>query len=211
VRKAVLFLLALCAAAAPLAHAHGDPAGEWLLERFLFMPPDAGVSSGDTERLTSLLRAAHRQGYTLHVAVIPTRYDLGEQAVLFDQPHRYALSLSQDLRAAYEGRVLVVMRSGYAIARDGRVDPADQRALDGLAPPSPFQAGALAAATEQAIRRLTGHAGVHLAVAPIRVSGGSSTTRDRITIGVAAAILVTLAGALSAWRRSGAAARRRAR
>jgi hypothetical protein len=204
-------LLALCAVAAPVARADGDPASDWLLQRFLFIPPDTGVSSGDSARLTSLLHSAHAQGYTLHVAVIPTRYDMGSVTVLFGKPRQYAPFLSQELRFFYKGRVLVVMKNGYAIARNGRSDRAEQQVLDTLALPVPFRGAALAAATETAIRRLAAHAGVHVVAAPIKRGGGSSTTRDRILIGAGAAVLLALAAVFSVWRRSGASARRRAR
>lgn len=202
-------LLALCAVAAPLARADGDPASDWLLQGYLFASPDSGISSADQSQLRALLLAAHKQGYTLHVAVIASRYDMGAVTVLYDRPHTYAPFLSEELRFFYKGRVLVVMRNGYAIARDGKRDPAEQKVLAGLTTPKPFAGPPLAAATERAIRRLLANAGVHVAVKPISAHGGSSTTRDRIVIGVAAAALLLLAGAFSYRRRLGAWWRRR--
>lgn len=208
-RRAVLLLVAVCAvAAAPVAHADGDPASDWLLQRFLFAPPDAGISSGDSARLTSLLRSAHQQGYTLHVAVIPSRYDMGAVTVLYDKPLKYAPFLSQEMAFFYKGRVLVVTHKGYAIARDGKADPGEQAVLEGLPVPAQFHGAPLAAATERAIKRLTAHAGVHVTAAPIKASGGNSTTRDRILIGVGAAVLLAVFFGVRFWRRRGASLRR---
>jgi len=209
-RLVVLGLLALLVAA-PLAHADADPASDWLLQRFVFIPPDAGVSGGDVSRLTSELQSLQKKGYTLHVATIPTRYDMGAVTVLFNRPHEYAPFLSQELRFLYKGRVLVVMKNGYAIARDGKRDPTEQKVVDALPLPTAMQGPPLAAATERAIRRLAAHSGFKVTSAPISAKGGSSTTSDRIEIVAGAAVLVAVVLAFSYWRRRGAALRRPSR
>src|SRR4051794_2742226 len=134
---------------APLARADGDPASDWLLARPAFFPPDAGISSADQKTLTTLLLSAKAQGYTLKVAVIASRYDMGSVPVLYKRPRDYAPFLSQEVRFLYKGRVLVVMPNGYAIARNGKRDPAEQRIVAGLPPAKPFQGAPLAAATGQ--------------------------------------------------------------
>ena len=182
---------------APLAHAHGNPAGEWLLDRTLFVPPDAGVSSVDERALAATLARAKAEGLPLRVAVIATRYDLGELSDLFAQPGRYAAHLSEDLQVVYRGRVLVVMPSGFAVARDGKQDAAGQRAVATLVPPHDFRGPELVAATAQAVSKLAAGQGIGLPKVSVSHSG-SSTTRDRVTIAVAA--LVVLAG-LAVWRR----------
>jgi hypothetical protein len=206
-RRALLLALVLCAVAAPLARADGDPASDWLLQRFAFIPPDTGIAQADGAAITDLLSSAHAKGYTLHVAVIPSRYDMGSVTVLYKRPHQYAPFLSQELRFFYRGRVLVVMPNGYAIARNGKVDPAEQKVVDRLPLPHPFQGAPLAAATEHAIRALAANAGVHgVAVKP--PSGGSSATRDRIVIAAVAAGIVLLGLAALRLRRRATSARR---
>jgi hypothetical protein len=207
-RRLVLLALVLCAAAAPVAHADGDPASDWLLQKFAFVPPDTGIAQSDSNAISELLRAAHAKGYTLHVAVVPSRYDMGAVTVLYKRPHQYAPFLSQELRFFYRGRVLVVMPNGYAIARDGKTDTAEQKVLNRLPLPHPFKGAPLAAATESAIRALAANAGVH--VVPVKPPSGesSSATRDRIVIAAIAAAIVLLGALAFKLRRRGGSARR---
>lgn len=198
-----MLALLLAAVAAPLARADGDPASDYLIGLSTFIPPDAGISKSDQATLTALLRDARLKGYVLRVAVIASAYDLGSVTVLENKPHLYAPFLSQELRFVYKGRVLVVMPDGLAIARNGKRDPAEQKVLAGIEPPKPFQGAALAATTQDAVRRLAANAGVHVTATPISPKGGSSKTRDRVTlIAVVAVALVLLAG-ISLWRRRG--------
>jgi hypothetical protein len=186
---------------APLARADGDPASDWLLARPVFFPPDAGISSADQKALTSLLHSAKAQGYTLKVAVIASRYDMGSVTVLYKRPHDYAPFLSQEVRFLYKGRVLVLTPNGYAIARNGKRDPAEQRIVAGLPLAKPFQGAPLAAATENAVRKLAAGAGIVLPATPVASSSGGSTARDRLLIGIGAAVLLLAAGGVSYRRR----------
>ena len=199
-RRALLVALLLCLVAAPLAHADGDPASDWLIGQSTFIPPDAGISKDDQAKLVALLQSAKEQGYTLRVAVIQSRYDLGSVTVLDKHPHLYAPFLSQELRFVYKGRVLVAMSNGYAIARNGKRDPVEQKALANLAVAKPFQGAPLAASVERAIRRLTSRAGVHVQAAPITAST-TSPNHDRLLIGAGAALLLLAVVAVSLWRR----------
>jgi hypothetical protein len=209
--RSLTLALLLFAAIVPLARADGDPASDWLLQRPLFVPSDAGISATDSASITALLRSARQQGYTLHVAVIPTRYDMGSVTVLFAQPRLYARFLSQELYFLYKGRVLVVMPTGYAIARAGAADRAEQAALNGLPPPGSARGAPLAAATERAIRRLATQAGVTLAAVHSPSGHGTSTARDRIVIGIVAAPLAAGALTFAVWRGSARSRRRRGR
>lgn len=186
---------------APLARADGDPASDWLLQRSVFIPPDAGISTKDQQGLTSLLQSAKAQGYTLRVAVIATRYDMGAVTVLFKRPTDYAPFLSQEVRFIYRQRVLVVMPNGFAIASDGKRDPAEQQIVAKLQAPKPFQGAPLAAAADNAVRRLAAGQGIVLPRVSVTASGGSSTTRDRVLIGVGAGIVLLVALGLSYRRR----------
>jgi len=196
-KKALLFAVLACLAAAPLARADGDPASDWLLVQSAFVPPDAGVSSADAKKLTSLLADAKAKGYTLHVALISSRYDMGAVTILYKKPHQYAPFLSTELRFVYKGRVLVVMPNGYAIARDGKADPAEQKVL--------------AAAAERAVQALAANAGIHVSASIKQTGGGGSSSRDRLFIIAGGAALIAIALGLSFWRRRAAPARRRSR
>ena len=199
-RALVVLLLALVFV--PFARADGDPASDYLLQQASFVPPDTALSAYDTSQLNALLLAARKSGYKLHVALIASQYDMGSVTVLFKKPKLYAPFLSQELRFLYKGRVLVVMPNGYAIARNGKTDPAEQAVLDKLALPSPFAGATLAAATSRAIRALAAHAGVKVSALPkVSAGSGSSTSNDRIYIAIGAVILVALAGGVAFWRR----------
>lgn len=196
---------------APLARADGDPASDYLLTRPSFVPPDAGISSDDQKALDALLLSAKAQGYTLRVAIVASQYDMGSVTVLWKRPADYAPFLSQEVRFIYKGRVLVAMPNGWAIANNGKRDPAEQAVVAKLASPKPFRGAPVAAAAEDAVRKLAARAGIVLPNVPAPSSGGSSTTRDRILIGVGAVVLVLLALGLSFGRRRGLFARGRSR
>ncbi len=204
-RKALVVLL-LALVFVPLARGDGDPASDYLLQQASFVPPDAGMSASDTSQLNALLRGANAAGYTVHVALIASQYDMGSVTVLFKKPKLYAPFLSQELKFIYKGRALVVMPNGYAIARNGKSDPAEQAVLDKLAPPKPFAGATLAAATSRAVRALAAHAGVKVSALPkVTAASGSPTNNDRIYIAIGAVILVALAGGVTFWRRRGQA------
>ena len=196
---------------APLARADGDPASDWLLTRPAFFPPDAGVSSADQKALTQLLLSAKAQGYTLRVALISSQYDMGSVTVLWKRPTDYAPFLSQELRFLYKQRVLVVMPNGFAIAKNGKRDSAEQSVVAKLAVPKPFAGAPLAAATETAVRKLAAGAGIVLPRTTIGSSSGSSSTRDRVLIGVGALVVLLVAAGVSYWRRRARSAPGRSR
>jgi hypothetical protein len=198
-------LLAACVVI-PAAQADGDPASDYLLGLQSFVPPDAGFSNADKERITQLLTGARQGtpipgaspgGYTIRVAVIASRYDLGSVTILDKKPKQYAHFLSQELRFVYKKRLLVVMPNGYGIARNGKPDPTEQRVLDRLPPPVAAHGPALAAATERAVRALAKNAGVRIAAvsipAPTSSSSGDTTTRDRLVIAAVAVALLCAA------------------
>jgi hypothetical protein len=197
----------------PAAHADGDPASDYLLELQSFVPPDAGFSNGDKQRLTELLTGARQGtpipgaspvGYTIRVAVIASPYDLGSVTILDKKPQQYAHFLSQELRFVYKKRLLVVMANGYGIARNGTPDPTEQRVLDRLPPPSAAHGSALAAATERAVRALATNAGVRIAAVSLPAppsSSGNTTIRDRIVIAAVALALLCAAFFVALYRR----------
>jgi hypothetical protein len=208
-RRLTLLLLLASLAAAPAAYADGDPASDYLLGRQTFVPPDAGISSADKAQLDALVEGARRGGYTIRVAIIASRYDLGSITVLDRQPANYAHFLSQELKFLYRKRVLTVMTNGYGIARNGKPLPAEQKVLDRLPPPTATHGPGLAGAAARAVRALAANAGVRIKPAPIekRRSSGDTTMRDRIVIACTALVLLGLAAAFTYLRRRRSTAR----
>jgi hypothetical protein len=207
-RKALLLVVLAALAAVPLARADGDPASDWLLSQAAFVPPDAGISGTKVKELSALLTDAKAKGYTVRVALIASRYDMGAVTILYKKPHQYAPFLSTELAFIYKGRVLVVMPNGYAIARNGKKDPLEQKVLDRLPPPA--RQGGLVLGAERAVQALAANAGVHV-TGSIKASGGSSSNQDRLIIIVAGAALIVAAGGFSLWRRRAQPAPRRPR
>jgi hypothetical protein len=144
--------------------------------------------------------AARRRGYTIRVAVIQSSYDLGAVTALDKKPRLYAHFLSQELRLIYKKRLLVVMPNGFGIAENGKPAPAEQAILDKLSPAGTLDGSALVTATVTALHALTAHAGVAIAATG---SSRDSTTRDRIVLACAVALVLLLTGALIHRRRSG--------
>jgi hypothetical protein len=184
----------------PAALADGDPASDYLLTYQAFVPPDDGIPTAYANQLTELLTAERKAGYTIRVALIGTRYDMGSVVVLYRMPKQYARFLGQELFFVYKGRLLVVMPNGYGVSRGGKALPAEQALTDRL--PAPGASGTqLAIAATRAVRTLAAASGVHVALPPLRGSKGTSTTQERLEIGIGAAILLALGGGLALLRR----------
>ncbi len=185
-----------------MAHADGDPASDYLLGQQTFVPSDAGIPTAAEQQLEALLTGARRGGYTIRIAIIASRYDLGSVTVLDKKPRLYAHFLSQELRFVYKKRVLVVMPNGYGIARNGKPAPAEQKVLDTLPLPPVAHGPGLAGAAARAVRALTTHAGVRIVATPIVYarSSGDTTTRDRIVIAAIVTALLILAGGFTYFR-----------
>ncbi len=186
--------------AVPAALADGDPASDYLLTYQAFVPPDDGIPPAYANQLTELLTAERKAGYTIRVALIGTRYDMGSVVVLYRMPKQYARFLGQELFFVYKGRLLVVMPNGYGVSRGGKALPAQEALTDRL--PAPGTSGTqLAIAATRAVRTLAAAAGVHVGLPPLRGSKGTSTNQERLEIGVGAAILLVLGGGLTLLRR----------
>jgi hypothetical protein len=197
--RAALLLWAVAAALlAPAAQADGDPASDYLLSQQAFVSPNAGVSSSDKLRLDAVLTGARQAGYTIRVAVIQSRYDLGAVTELDKKPRLYAQFLSLELRFVYKKRLLVVMPNGYGIARDGKPARAEQALLDRLSPPRTLAGSGLVSATLAALGALTAHAGVPI-VSTTR--SRDSSTHRRIVLAAAAALLLLVGGGVTYVRR----------
>ncbi len=197
---------ALALGVASAARADGDPASDYLLSRPLFVPQDDGVPAENVAQLTSVLADARARGYTIRVALIGTRYDMGSVYELWKIPKTYARFLGQELRFLYKGRLLVVMPNGLATSTSGVATPKDQAVVDRIAPPG-ADGAAMANAAARAVQRLAAQSGVVVALPALSAPKGSSANSDRLKIVVGAAILVVL-GIAGWWGRRLLARRR---
>jgi hypothetical protein len=198
--RTLLCLTLLAAMVAPAAaRADGDPASDFLLTEPLFVPFNR-PSQPQIDRLTATLAAAKQRGYTVRVAVIGARSDLGSVPEEFGRPAAYAAFLDAELQAAYTGRLLVVMPQGYGFRVHTRPDPAATQLLAGLAPPADASPDTLMAAATGAVRRLAAAAGVQVPVIALKnnatnpgTAGGSGDHSRLKTfllrLGVALAVL----------------------
>jgi hypothetical protein len=196
-------LVAAALVGAPAAHADGDPASDYLLGRATFVPPDIGVPPAYAEQLVATVRDAKARGFTIRVALIGSRYDMGAVTILYEKPKRYARFLGQELVFLYKQRLLVVMPNGLAVSIRGKPAPREQAVVDRIPPPG-TNGAALATAGTKAVVRLAAAAGIVVPEAPLAAAGrgtASSATRDRITITVAAAAVALLAALVVLYRR----------
>ena len=190
---ALAFLLA-----APVAHADGDPASDYLLSMSAFVPPDANVPNGDAQQLRTVLATAKARGYEIRVALIATTYDMGSVATLFRKPQQYARFLGQELYFVYKGRLLVVMPNGYAVSRGGKLLPSGQKTVSKLSPPG-TNSHALATGATAAVRRLAASSGVSVPLP--KVSSGKSDPKWWALVGIVVLALLAAGGATVFVRR----------
>ena len=195
IRRHIVVAAVLVLALPPGAAAHGDPAGEVLLEQDVFLPVGANIGTHIRNELVSTVQDANRAGFAVKVAVINTRYDLGIEFDLYGKPQPYAADLGRELAGRFHGHLLVVMPSGFGSTLDGRRDARRRRLLRRLPPPGNSLNHQVAAAT-RAVRRMASASGYDLAAA-----GGTSETRDRITIAAFATVLLALTAGLALFRR----------
>jgi hypothetical protein len=208
VRRIALLLVALAAAlavAAP-ARADGDPASDYLLGQMEFVPPDSGISKASAARLATVVSDANAHGFTVRVALIASRYDMGSITELWKRPKIYARFLGQELKLVYHGNLLIVMPNGYATSFNGVATPKDQKVVDRL--PLPQGGSQLADAAVKAVVALAARRGIVITPPAAGHTGGHSANQDRLKIIVAVAVALLLAGA--AWFARRLVLRRRA-
>jgi hypothetical protein len=180
-------LVALLATAAPAALGDGDPASDYLISQAMFVSPYNGyVPAAEAAALGALLADAKKQGFSLKVAVILTRYDLGAVPILFNQPQRYAKFLGQEDFYFWKDELLVVMPKGYGLSKAHALPAADRAAIAALPPPNTTNGKELVKAASRAVIALAARHGITLKPSSAAPKG-SSANRDRIVI--AAAVL----------------------
>jgi hypothetical protein len=186
-------ILALCLPAG--LSAHGDPAGEALLEQDVFLPFGARIDPDLRSELVDTVTDANRAGFAVKVAVINTRYDLGIEFDLYGRPQAYASDLGRELSSPFHGHVLVVMPSGFGATLDGRRDPRALRLVRRLPAPGTSLVDEVSAAT-RAVRRLASASGYELSA-----GGDGSKTRDRLVIAAGSVALAALLAGIVFFRR----------
>jgi hypothetical protein len=198
-------LLAACALGLALpgyARADGDPASDFLLVQPVFVSYTR-PSQPQIDRLTKTVAAAKRGGYTIRVAVIAARTDLGSVPQEFGRPKAYAAFLDAELQSAYRGRLLVAMPQGYGFRVGTKADPAADRVLASLPRPASGSSDDLTAAATVAVRALASAAGVEVPVIPLeqagsRASGGESSHTVLLIAG-GALLLAAVVAAILFW------------
>lgn len=197
-RRIAVAAAVLLLATPAVARANGDPASDYLLVQSVFLPFNAKVDPQASKELTDTLKAAADKGFKIKVAVIGSRYDLGTAFSLYNKAQKYAQFLGLELSFQYRDRLLVVMPNGYGYAIAGKPDKNGIAVLQKLPPPGKDATSQVKAATA-AVRKLAAASGKPLPASGS--GGGSSKTRDRITIAAGLVALAALLAAIVFWRR----------
>jgi hypothetical protein len=184
----VLLAVALTGTAARSAHAHGDPASEYLVGHQVYLPFDLKAPAAKERRLVALVAEANRTGFTLRVALVWSRYDLGPLNAVWRKPLNYARYLTADMKADYTNRVLVVMPNGFGFSRLGHSATAEESVLSKLGVER--GPGGFVDSSAAAVRALAAASGVTLSgVTPAKPS---TRNRDRVAIVAAALALAAV-------------------
>jgi hypothetical protein len=195
-RLAVLVVVTACLCAPTAARANGDPASDYLLAQSVFLPFTTKIDNTEVQRLDALLRESQKAGFRIRVAVILSPSDLGTAFSLFGKPQKYSAFLGLELSFVYRDRLLVVMPDGYGYTLNADPDPKATAVLKKLPPPGRDATKEVEAAIV-AVQRLAAAEGHRLAVP----KGGSSASRDRLTIAAAVTAAIALIAAFVLYRR----------
>jgi hypothetical protein len=203
----VIGMLVAVAVALPtgIARADGDPASDILLGSPVFYPYQPAVSAPLQRSLTAAASAATRGGFPLKIALIDSAVDLGAVPELFGAPQKYAEFLDQEITFIYKGPLLVVMPTGYGIAR---VTPAVSGIVAALAKPAGRQSDDLARAALTAVPKLAAAAGHALARSAGTRSGVAAGTGGSSALIAVVLAAVACAAAVIAVRWRGRSRRR---
>jgi hypothetical protein len=190
-KRALAAIVAVAACiAAPLAHADGDPASDYLYTQQVFVPFDSKAPAAAQGELHQTVAGANRAGYRIRVAIIGSAYDLGAVPSLWKKPQTYARFLGQELIFLYKGRLLVVMPNGFGFFWPHHDVTSQYKLLDKIRIDG--TGSGLVAAAQTAVTQLAAASGVK--AAPTKPPK-STASRDRLiiilgTIGIAAAGLL---------------------
>ena len=193
----VALVVLVFALAAPLAHADGDPASDYLYTQKVFVPFDVAKQPGP---LAADIEGATKAGFTIRVAVIGSAYDLGSVPSLWRKPQLYARFLGAELAFVYKQRLLIVMPNGFGFFWKGHPVTREYATLAKIHI-APGNVGLLTAARD-AVHALAADANVR--VQP-QAAPKSTTGRDRAIIAIVALFLIAaaLVGRVALRRRRG--------
>ena len=131
-RAVFLVLLAMAVGTvAATARADGDPASDVLYFQDAYLPYPA-PSKHASNVLLGTIRTAHTDHYTVKVAVIATRTDLGSVPSLFGKPKAYAQFLGEEVRSFYTGTLVVAMPAGFGVWKGSGDTATEQHTLAGV-------------------------------------------------------------------------------
>jgi hypothetical protein len=199
--KQFLVLLLVAALAGPLeqAIADVDPASDVLLLQNVFLPYQPKVCSQLKDQLRSVTAKSKSAGYSLKVAVIGSRQDLGGAPQFFGKPQEYAKFLGQELgvygpdvgRNLASTALLVVMPQGFGTYQ---VAQAGAAAVKGISVDPKSDANGLARAAILAVPKVataTGHP-----IPAVKTASGCSKGGTSFLVYVAPVILLLAGGLL---------------
>lgn len=199
-RRALATALLLAALATPpAALADGDPASDVLLLQDAYLPYQPEVPKPIADALNRTLKQLKAAGYTLKVAVIATKTDLGAVPQFFGRPGPYASFLESEIKFNKAKPLLVVMQAGYGTAA---IAPEVAASVTGLEKPSSGSGDALGRAAVDGVLRIAAAAGHPLAkpkLPPAAGGGGGGGTSPAVIFGVPV-LLLALGGGLAALR-----------
>jgi hypothetical protein len=187
-RRLVAALAVAVSLAVPVAaRTDGDPASDVLISQNVFFSYTK-LPASSRETLERAVDQANRGGYTVRVALIGNRFDLGSVPIFWQKPQRYAKFLSQELLgpAPYTDRVLTVMPNGFGLSRSGNDLPRDRRALDAV-PSADARGEDIAAAGVRAVKRLAAVHGIEVDATAASEGGGGE--REQLVIATAALVV----------------------
>jgi hypothetical protein len=192
-RLAALAMLVAACTAAPLAHADGDPASDYLYTQQAFIPFDIKAPVAAQSDLHRTIAGANRGGFAIRVAIISSAYDLGAVPSLWQKPQTYARFLGQELLFVYKQRLLIVMPNGFGFFWTGHDVSKEYATLSKIriARGGP----GLLTAAHDAVTKLAAASGVDVAPAQ---PPKSTASRDRLiiifgSVAIAAAALLVRA------------------
>ncbi len=208
--RRLLLAIALLLVLTASAQADGDPASDVLVFKAYFLPYAPQTPVDAEQKINVATAAADRAGYPIRVAVIAGAGDLGIVPQYLGKPQEYASFLSDELKFAYKGALLIVMEDGYGLT--GADEAAVKAKVKTLPKPASDDPADLATAGADAVVALAAAAGktLDLTVAPPTdntqtsaahnantasgTGSGSNTTAIVLIAGGSAGLLVALIG-----------------
>jgi hypothetical protein len=199
-RRALATVVLLAAlAAAPSAHADGDPASDVLLLQDVYSPYQPPVPKTVLDALNNTVKQLHKAGFPLKVAILASKTDMGTVPQFLGRPQPYATFLESEIKFNKAKPLLVVMEAGYGTAE---IDTKLASAVQDLPKPSSGSPDALGRAAIDGVLKIAaadGHPIAKPTLPAAKDSGGGGGTSPAIIFGIPV-LLLAIGGALATWR-----------